>query len=50
LTTACRPLCWGFQEAASLDDGDMWPVAYALVKWSPAVEKKVAELVKAAVF
>jgi hypothetical protein len=27
----------------------MWPVAYALVKWSPAVEKKVAELVKAAV-
>jgi len=39
----------GFQEAANLDDGDMWPVSYALQKWSAAVEKKVAELVKAAV-
>jgi len=39
----------GFQEAANLDDGNMWPVAYALQKWSPTVEKKVAELVKAAV-
>jgi uncharacterized protein YdhG (YjbR/CyaY superfamily) len=39
----------GFQEAAHLDDGDLWPVAYALQKWSAGVEKKVAELVKAAV-
>ena len=39
----------GFQEAANLDDGDMWPVSYALKKWSPIVEKKVAELVKAAI-
>jgi uncharacterized protein YdhG (YjbR/CyaY superfamily) len=39
----------GFQEAANLDDGDMWPVSYALLKWSPTVEKKVAELVKAAI-
>jgi uncharacterized protein YdhG (YjbR/CyaY superfamily) len=39
----------GFQEEAHLDDGDLWPVAYALVKWSPAVEKKVAGLVRAAV-
>jgi uncharacterized protein YdhG (YjbR/CyaY superfamily) len=39
----------GFQEAANLDDGDLWPVSYALQKWSPAVEKKVTELVKAAV-
>ena len=39
----------GFQEAASLDDGDLWPVSYALMKWSPTVEKKVAALVKAAV-
>src|SRR5438876_11700639 len=39
----------GFQDAANLDDGDMWPVSYALKKWSPAVEKKVAELVKAAI-
>ncbi len=39
----------GFQDAANLDDGDLWPVAYALCKWSATVEKKVAELVKAAV-
>jgi uncharacterized protein YdhG (YjbR/CyaY superfamily) len=38
-----------FQDSARLDDGDMWPVGFALVKWTPAVEKKVAELVKAAV-
>jgi uncharacterized protein YdhG (YjbR/CyaY superfamily) len=39
----------GFQDAAKLDDGDMWPVSYALKKWSPVVEKLVVELVKAAV-
>ena len=39
----------GFMEAANLDDGDMWPVSYALTKWSPAVEKKVIGLVKAAI-
>jgi len=39
----------GFQDPASLDDGDMWPVAYALIDWSPTVEKKIAELVKAAI-
>ncbi|MCM0675227.1 hypothetical protein NCC78_11085 [Micromonospora phytophila] len=39
----------GFQDTANLDDGDLWPVSYALQKWSPAVEKKVVELVKAAV-
>ena len=39
----------GFQDAANLDDGDMWPVAYALKNWSPVVEKKVTELVKAAI-
>ena len=39
----------GFQEAANLDDGDLWPVSYALQDWSPVVEKKVVELVKAAI-
>ncbi len=39
----------GFQEAANLDDGDIWPVSYALETWSPAVEKKVTELVRAAI-
>ena len=39
----------GFQDTANLDDGDVWPVAYALQAWTPAVEKKVVELVKAAI-
>jgi uncharacterized protein YdhG (YjbR/CyaY superfamily) len=39
----------GFQDTANLDDGDIWPVAYALQAWSPAVEKKVVDLVRAAI-
>jgi uncharacterized protein YdhG (YjbR/CyaY superfamily) len=39
----------GFQDAAKLDNGDLWPVSYALRKWSSVVEKKVVELVKAAI-
>jgi uncharacterized protein YdhG (YjbR/CyaY superfamily) len=39
----------GFQDAANLDDGDMWPVSYAVTKWSTVVEKKIAELVNAAI-
>ena len=39
----------GFQEAAHLDDGDMWASSFALLKWSPKVEKQVVALVKAAV-
>ena len=39
----------GFQDAANLDDGDIWPVAYAVKKWSPTVEKKITALVRAAV-
>src|SRR5215217_1855769 len=39
----------GFQESANIDDGDMWPVSYALTTWTPAVEKKVLELVRAAI-
>jgi len=38
-----------FQDAATLDDGDLWPVSFALHEWSPTVEQKVAELLKAAV-
>jgi uncharacterized protein YdhG (YjbR/CyaY superfamily) len=38
-----------FQDAAHLDDGDVWPVSYALQKWSPVVEKKIAELIEAAI-
>ena len=39
----------GFQDEAHLDDGDLWPVSYALQQWSPAVEQKVLELVRAAI-
>jgi uncharacterized protein YdhG (YjbR/CyaY superfamily) len=39
----------GFQDAAHLDDGDMWATSFALQAWTPAVEKRVVELVRAAV-
>jgi uncharacterized protein YdhG (YjbR/CyaY superfamily) len=39
----------GFQDAANLDDGDIWATSYALQKWTPTVEKKVIALVKAAI-
>jgi uncharacterized protein YdhG (YjbR/CyaY superfamily) len=38
-----------FQDSAHLDDGDVWPVGFALATWTPEVEKKVAEVVRAAV-
>jgi uncharacterized protein YdhG (YjbR/CyaY superfamily) len=39
----------GFEGAARLDDGDIWPVVFAIQTWTPAVEKKVTELVTTAV-
>ena len=39
----------GFNDSANLDDGSMWPIAYALTKLTPADEKKIASLVKKAV-
>ena len=39
----------GFQDAANLDDDSIWPTSYALQAWSPAVEKKVIELIRAAI-
>jgi uncharacterized protein YdhG (YjbR/CyaY superfamily) len=38
-----------FQDSAHLDDGDVWPIGFAIVKWTPEVEKKVAELVATAI-
>src|SRR5919204_4897762 len=32
----------GFEEAANLDNGAMWPVAYALKELTPADEKRIA--------
>lgn len=39
----------GFQDAAKLDDGSMWPVAFALKKLGPTEEAKIASLLKKAV-
>ncbi|MDQ0576850.1 iron chaperone [Agromyces albus] len=39
----------GFEGPANLDDGDLWPVAFAILNWTPAVEQKVTELVRKAV-
>jgi uncharacterized protein YdhG (YjbR/CyaY superfamily) len=39
----------GFEGPANLDDGDLWPAAFAVLKWSAAVDKKVRELVQRAV-
>ena len=38
----------GFQPDARLDEGEMWPVAFALTSLSAAGEKRIAELVKKA--
>jgi uncharacterized protein YdhG (YjbR/CyaY superfamily) len=39
----------GFQDAAQLDDGEMWPTSFAVKSWTPAVEKRVSELVLRAI-
>jgi uncharacterized protein YdhG (YjbR/CyaY superfamily) len=39
----------GFSDEAKLDDGAMWPTAFALTELTAAVEAKIAELVTAAV-
>jgi uncharacterized protein YdhG (YjbR/CyaY superfamily) len=39
----------GFEDAANLDELPMWPVVFAIVEWTPAVEKKVGALIKSAV-
>ena len=38
----------GFNDSANLDDGSMWPVAYALTKLTKADEARIGELVKRA--
>ena len=39
----------GFEDRANLDDGDMWPTAFAVREWTPGVEQQVADLVRKAV-
>jgi uncharacterized protein YdhG (YjbR/CyaY superfamily) len=44
-----RYATFGFQPDASLDDGTMWPVAFALTKLTAADEARIGGLVKKAV-
>jgi uncharacterized protein YdhG (YjbR/CyaY superfamily) len=44
-----RYATFGFEEAASIDEGAMWPTSFALTKLTPTEEKKIAALVKKAV-
>ncbi|NMO36662.1 DUF1801 domain-containing protein [Streptomyces sp. GMY01] len=39
----------GFSDQAALDDGAMWPTAYALKELTPAEEERISALVKRAV-
>jgi len=38
----------GFQDTASLDQGELWPVAFAVDELTPAAETKIRSLVKKA--
>jgi uncharacterized protein YdhG (YjbR/CyaY superfamily) len=44
-----RYAMFGFNDSAKLDDGSMWPVAFALTELTAADEKKIGALVKKAV-
>ena len=44
-----RYATFGFNDSATLDDGAMWPVVFALRELTAADEKKIAALVKKAV-
>jgi uncharacterized protein YdhG (YjbR/CyaY superfamily) len=43
-----RYATFGFEEAANLDEGDMWPTSYALKELTAADEERIAALVKKA--
>jgi len=44
-----RYATFGFMHEAKLDEGAMWPVAFAVKELTPAEEAKIAALVKKAV-
>lgn len=44
-----RYLTLGFTGEAQVDDGHLWPVAYAVTALTAAEEERIGELVKAAV-
>jgi uncharacterized protein YdhG (YjbR/CyaY superfamily) len=44
-----RYMTLGFNDNANLDDGNMWPIAFALTELTPDEEARIAALVKKAV-
>jgi uncharacterized protein YdhG (YjbR/CyaY superfamily) len=44
-----RYMTFGFSDSANLDEGNMWPIAFALKKLTAAEEVRIAALVKKAV-
>jgi hypothetical protein len=44
-----RYAMFGFNDAANLDEGAMWPVAFALAELTATEEAKIGALVKKAV-
>jgi uncharacterized protein YdhG (YjbR/CyaY superfamily) len=44
-----RYATFGFSDEANLDDGAMWPTAFALTELTPAEEARIAALVRTAV-
>jgi uncharacterized protein YdhG (YjbR/CyaY superfamily) len=39
----------GFQDAANLDDGALWPTSFALIAWNAEVEKRITALINQAI-
>jgi uncharacterized protein YdhG (YjbR/CyaY superfamily) len=39
----------GFQDAANLDDTEMWATSFAVIGWNASVEKQITELLKRAI-
>ena len=48
-TFKSRYATFGFNDAANLDDGAMWPTSFALKELTPVEEATIGELVKKAV-
>lgn len=44
-----RYMTLGFNDSAKLDDGNLWPISYALIELTAAEEAQIAALVKQAV-
>jgi uncharacterized protein YdhG (YjbR/CyaY superfamily) len=44
-----RYAMFGFNDSAKVDEGSMWPIAYALTELTPADDAKIRKLVKKAV-